>query len=1047
MIDNTWYAPLAQIQSLGSLDAGPGSLAGLHEARKRHLSQFFTPAAVAKFMFDLAARAMPANDVRGNPLRYAVLDNSVGSGRLLQFCDPAVHKVGGIDVHAETVAKVKEVFEAAGFACDLHTGSMEAARPKGWSAAIINPPFSIHFETPLLKRYESNSFGKFGPGTSARSDVYALEQALDAAAIVVALLPRSVIDRLHRRELCASDRNAYRLRAIFDLPEGSFREEGADVQVSVAAFGPAATQGWVGRFKVEDLEAPPAVDLPRWSAPDDTGKARIRWVGLEEDRPTITLPVTGDKSVRVAHDGRWLKLRFGCGFTQARVMNAILVERNLPAGDQRVPKQYRYTGSSRLDLEAHVASGDAKASVEALLADIEAADATPVVAPGLWSHLARRQRRSARQAMPVAHVVWDSLPASAETLQAEARRDVLADPKSWFGWVIGKGERVTFHREADGRYVARSRGGDELRLSIDEMHRDFLVSADRPAEGWREAHPGLLRAYPELAAAYRQRALALGIDKWLTWGFQLDDLIELLLKPVGNCCAWDMGLGKTRLACALILLSGVKHAVCAMDAYLIPEFSGKVRELGIPAEDWQVIDSPEKLLDLRKINLISYERLRMQLPGSKATYAKRMRRRIGMVVADEGEILANPWSAQSSALWQLSARRRYLLSATPMPNYPRDLQPILCFTGGDGTAAQPWGFHGPFMHAGLAKSAVGAQRGVDAFRDRFVRLEWCSDAFREDNRGGAKREVPKIENLAEFRAAIAPHMKRRITQEPAVQQHVQIPEPSYMTHEVEFDDEHLGHYLAVADHFAEWWAQAQERKDRRVSSLLRILLEIGAVVRANNIPQHIEKSSRLVWSGGLTAKQRFSVDRLQELIESGEKVIASCHSPKLVELLYRELKRRGIEAIRFHGGIPIATRYEAMDRGFRKGGVPLLLGTIATMQAGMDLPQATRFLFLDRSWQHKVEAQALRRALRPQTKHEVVAEYIHHTGSLDTYQSQMVAFKRDCFRAGLDWATPEFEDSEFEHFNTILGRFLEDLAQMRGMRSYDLREQLKRLAA
>lgn len=1047
---NSWYAPLAAVQSLGQLDRGPGSLAGLHEARKRHLSQFFTPSSLAGLVWELASRAMPATDAQGMPRRYSVLDNSVGSGRLLQFADPSIHKVGGIDVHAETIVLVKEVFAASGFGTDFHTGSMEAARPSGWSVAVLNPPFSIQFESPLLKGFASNTFGKFGPRTSARSDNYALEQALAAADVVVAILPRSMGDRLERGELCASGVNEHRLRAIFDLPTGTFREEGAEVEVCVAAFGLPCKGGWAGRHALQSVDQPIPLTLAHWEVRRGDSDARIRWKHLDDAQPAITLPVTGNKVVSVAHDGRRLRLKFQCGFTQARVLNAVLVKRNLSELDERLPRQYPYTGSSRLDLEAHLATGEPVQSIEALLADIRAADAEVEVAPGFWEHLRRRQRRSQRQATPLSHVVWDSLPADAAKLEAVARKPVFTDPSDWFAWVIEPGTALQFVRQDDGKYVTRNEKGDTYCVTVDQLHHEFVVSADRPAEGWREAHPGLLRAYPQLAGELRKRALGLGIDKWLSWKFQLDDLVELLLKPQGSIAAWDTGLGKTRLAAALILLSGVKHGLVSMDAYLVLEFAGKLAQLPIDRDEWQIIDEPSKLKSLKRINLISYERLRMPVAaGSKVTYAHRMRRRIGMLLADEGEILANAWSAQSAALWRISARRRYILSATPLPNYPRDSLPIMAFCGGDGTAAQPWGYHGPYMYEGLAKSAAHSQRGIDAFREEFVTLEWTSDEFAEDLRNGAKREVPKIGNLAGYRAALAPHIKRRVTDEPAVQQYVKIPVPDFLHHTVEFDDAHLGYYLTVAESFAEWWAQNQEAegKGRKVSSLLKILLKIGAVVRANNNPQRLEKGSQVQWRGGLTAKQRFTLDRMETLVGQGEKVIVLCHSPVIVELFHREMAKRGVDAVRFHGGIPIARRYEAMDKGFRKGGVPLLLGTLQVTQAGMDLPQASRVLFYDRDWSYKAELQALRRALRPQTDHPVVVETVHHAGSIDDYQGQMCSFKKDAFRAGLDWATPELADAEFEHLGTIIGRFLSELAALRGKRSWELQEELKRLAA
>lgn len=1054
--DSDWYAPLRALRSLGSLDEGPGSLAGLHEARKRHIGQFFTPIEVARFMWEIAKQAMPEGVDPAVPRRYSVLDNSVGSGSLLQFCDPARHFVGGLDIHRPTIARVQEVFEAAGFKCEFDVGSMEGARPKGFDLALVNPPFSIHFESPLLKKYPSNSFGKYGPGTSARSDRYALAQALDAADVVVALLPQSIA------QWAASsleDAKGVRERwvATYFLPTGSFRAEGAEVEVAICVFDAKGRTvvrkpGACGIHRVADLSDVPVLDLAVLAS---MGAARIGWKHLDDAQPTITLPVTGDKTVRIAHDGRKLVLGFKCGFTEARVRNAVLDAPNWGEDGQRLPKQYPYTGSARLDLEAHIATGDAMRSFNELLELIEGAEATVDVAPGVREHLKRRELRSKRQATPFAHVVWDQLGGDDGAIKAKARKSVLADTSSWKGWVIKKDEEVEFTPVDGGAYEAR-KGELVCRRTIDEIHRDFVATSVQVAEGWCEVHAGLLKAYPDLAHERRARMRALGIDQWMNWEFQQEDLVECLLKPVGGVAGWSMALGKSRLATGMVLLSGVRHGLLAMDAYLVPEFAGKLAALPIDADEWQAIDSPAQLTTLKRINLISYERLRMKLPGRKTqTYAHKLRRRIGLLVADEGELLANPLSEQSVALARVAAKRKFCLTGTPCPNYPRDLLPIIAFTGGDGTAAQPFGFRGPYMEPRLVTSAACARRGVDQFRENFVTLEWVTDAFLEDMRGGAKREVPKINNLPAYRAALAPHIKRRIPQEPLVAKDVQIPVPNRQEpHVLSFDDEHLGFYLKVADDFAQWWGQSKGGQQptpgdstRRVNPLMMLLVRIGAVVRANNIPQRFGNGGEFVWRGGLTSKQRFAIERLQELVEAKEKVLLFCHNPETVELLHRELAKQGIDSVRAHGGIPIAKRYSDIQKGFRHGGTPLMLATTGVAQAGMDLPEASRVVYYDRDWASKVEDQALARALRPQTAHDVVAEWIHLEGSIDEYMAQMVDFKRDCFKAGVDWCTPELADSEFLHMDTIVGRFVEGLAEMQGLRSFELRDKLKLLAA
>jgi len=121
-VDNTWYSHLASVVSLGAQHKGVNSLAELHEARAEHLSQFFTPADVVAFHLAdrLAAMDAAIRDSRGFPV--AILDNSMGSGRMFQFADRRNTKLAGFDIHAESVDAVTAATKAAGFRTDFIVG-------------------------------------------------------------------------------------------------------------------------------------------------------------------------------------------------------------------------------------------------------------------------------------------------------------------------------------------------------------------------------------------------------------------------------------------------------------------------------------------------------------------------------------------------------------------------------------------------------------------------------------------------------------------------------------------------------------------------------------------------------------------------------------------------------------------------------------------------------------------------------------------------------------------------------------------------------------
>ena len=153
-----------------------------------------------------------------------------------------------------------------------------------------------------------------------------------------------------------------------------------------------------------------------------------------------------------------------------------------------------------------------------------------------------------------------------------------------------------------------------------------------------------------------------------------------------------------------------------------------------------------------------------------------------------------------------------------------------------------------------------------------------------------------------------------------------------------------------------------------------------------------------------------------------------------------------MESVLFHGGISIAKRVKAKDARFLTGIATGLLSTKESGRAGYNLPNADYVLFYDRSWTWRSEYQAMRRALRWNRTGTLVVEYFHLPGSIDVYQEQMVAHKRDAMQAGLDWATPELEDEAFLHMDTLLDRFVEEVALLHGAETFDMRKQLKKAA-
>lgn len=1040
-----WYDPLRVIESRGSQADRPGSLAGLAEARRKHLGQFFTPDAVARFMWMLAEPAMKEALARRDYKLVSVMDNSVGTGRLLQYAEPATHEIHGVDVDGDVLTALGKAAQDAGFKCEFEACGMEAARFKNFDVGIINPPFSVHLESPLLDpSFPCTCYGKYGPNTSAVSHAYALAQAVDACQIVVALLPATFAEEVYANpSLYVTDEGVGRMRALVELPSRLFREENTDVAVSLLVFGYG--EGKAERIQVADLSDVPQLNLPLLGS---SKHAKLSVRGIVDDGPAITRPVTGDATVRVSHSGRKVGLRFNCGLTEAKVLNAVMVQRVADDGkvEQRRPKGVLYSGQGALDVEVHLAQEDPKASFTAFLKTIEEAGGKPVVDIGLWRFLHKRQRQTARQATPLRHSIWvpEGVAGEDKFVVGRARKMLLADPKVWGSPVIQPGQEISFERS--GESYRFEIAGRQFGLKPEELYTQFEVNVGAKASGWQVVHEGLRVAFPDHAAALAHRARALGIDKWLNWGFQFDDLVELCMKPYGCLAAWDMGLGKARLGTAIITLIGCKHGLIVTEAGLVDEMVIEMNGLPFSRDEWQVITSPEQLRNLRRINIISYERLRMPIHRAhpKETYAKRLRHRCGVMVADEGDVLANPNSDQSRALWQVSPKRRFILTGTPMANYPRDMLPIMAFAGGDGTAAQPWGWRRGFLEQNWRNSMSYAKRGIDEFINKFVTFEWISREFEDTLIEGAKREIPRIANLELFRQFVAPHIKRRIVEEPEVAAHIKIPKHTESIIEVDWEPGHLAFYLKVAEEFSNWYLQSRKDRSQR-NNLIALLARIRAVSFASDYPQHgVEGFGSY---GPLTSKQRWVIEEVKRLTEAGKKTIVYAENPGQLELIGRHLQDSGVDNVLFHGGIPIKKRTKELNEQFRFGDNPNLLASLGVTQKGLNLWQAEEIIGISRSWSSTVEAQAVKRALRPQQTKNVRVRWVHLRGGIDVYKDQIVSMKKDCAQAGLDWGTPETEDVEFLHLTTVISRFCNELAALRNIRPQDLRESLEREVA
>ena len=1068
---NTWRQELEAIESLGSKDQGVSRLADLHEARKRHLAQFFTPLPVVKLMWAIAQQSFPSRKLG----RINLLDTSIGSARLMHYANAEDFHVCGVDIHEEVVASVTRAAEAHRLSAEFLCAGMQDVHPAGYDIALLNPPFSIQLESATLKPYPCVKHGRLGPATSAQSDEYAIAQALSAASVVVAVVPRSLaLDLQNKGSEIVGPKHCKRLRAVLQLGGKAFKEEGANVETCLVVFGHDAGH-YHGLLNVDEPAAIPNFHL---LLSEVAHNARLRPVRFNAEDPVITMPVTGNRKVRVVHSGRKIGLKFSCAGTQAKTLNALFRERVYSSEVHRLPAGVKYAGQGLLDVQVILETDSPLETFEALCDTIRGAGGRPEVDPGLLNYLKRLTRSKPRLVTPLGHWVYRS--EHADTVMATAKCRVPSDPKFMMAPSLKTGDEVELTRIESGWSFTMKAW--TRNLCDEEAKR--LFDMPETSSGWIQIHKPLQDHFPIMARQLAKEAHALGIHTWLSWEFQFEDLVEVCIRPSGCVLAFKQGLGKARMAAALILLKRAKHGLVTMPACLVHEFCGRLRSAGLPDSMWKLIERPEDMTELRVINVVSNERLRMSINSagidveedesdvpegdngtetdavkqtqsgavevkapkrkkrSRNTYAKKLRGRIGVLVADEGDFLSNAESSQSRAVAQVSAKTVFALSGTPIANYPRNMINLGVQSVGDGVVGQPYGSHFPLLEKSSAKSMAHAERGSQSFATQYCTFEWVTNEFKEDLGKGAKREVPRLKSLPQFRQWLAPFVKRRLQTEPQVRKSVQIPVPTSSVTTLDWEDDHLGYYLKVADDFSRWFKQQKDKPNG--SNLIALLARIGAVEQAAAFPQR--KRSGEQWYGGMTSHQQYLVSRCIQLVKEGRRIVLFAEWPQLLDILAAGINSESeVKALRYHGELSQGQRRHNIAE-FRHGTADVLCASLGITQAGLDLYEADYVLFAHRAWNARIEDQAIYRLLRPQQKKPVHVERVHIDGSIHEYQSQMVNWKMATADAGLDWGTPLPDDVEFLHLDTIIERFVDNLATVRGHSHHQFRDLVKGLA-
>jgi hypothetical protein len=1017
-----WYPEeLFKHESLGSLAERPGSLGNLHETRSKTLSQFFTPLWIVEKVYDAVSHCK-----KEKSSLISILDNSCGSGRWFAHANKDSHSLYGVDIEPTAIEKLEHHVGEAGFTHEFITASMVDIRLGDFDIGMINPPFSINLQSPFIKPVKGvTAYGKFGPDTSCVSHAYALAQALYSCTVVTALIPHSLTQSICNGEFPKAKKH---LTHIYKLPKAAFLEEGvAAVECDLCIFDTTIT---TKTFKTLPLDK--SLSLEPITVDFNYTRPMLINRHIDISQPVVTEPVTKQNTVTLSRKGNSVHLGFNCGLMKAKVMNAIYRERLVSDNGHRYPQNTKYRGQHLLDLYVLSSQDTANEGLVKLKKTIECVGGLPVISRCVFDGIKAIRRREEKQSAAFSQTVYKK---TIVTLSATAKRFGLLGKSAKDGIVkIGDKAEVT---RTDNGFIVVLENSISKELEHDQFFNLFsLPDESNNVSDWVVKHEPLALTYPEHFLALDTKAKSLGLDKWLSFSdYQYADLLELAFKPRGALCAWEMGLGKARLSLALCMMGG-QHNLLVVKSRLVDEMVIEIKGLGVDASQYQVIKSASDCLSLKKINIISYERAKATVgKHKKLSIAKLLRNRIHTLCADEGGVLSNRHSIQTRAIWEINPKKRFGFDGTPIANYVRQFLPVACWVMGESRPSQPYSLGGEHFYPNLISGAKYQRRGLQAFSDNFVCLDWATNEFSDTLTSGAKREIPKIKDVGEFRSWAAGIIKRRVQQEPDVKRYVNFPIPTlHPAALIDWDYDHLTHYIGVVQWFGDWYKKELERAKGtgKKVNLAVVLAKLDAVFKAVNRPENMGKYP--VSFHGNNTKDDWSVELIQQEVEKGNRTILYARNPLVLHRLAIRLNKLGISNLVFTGEEDITKRNKKLEAEFRNGDKQVLLASLGAAQDGLNLHQANTVIFFNRSFKSREEFQAIARVLRPLQKKEVDVYYGHLVGSLDEYQGQMVDWKHQSCLSGLDYGEFDPEHEDFVHYDTFFERFINSADELIEMR-------------
>jgi superfamily II DNA or RNA helicase len=474
------------------------------------------------------------------------------------------------------------------------------------------------------------------------------------------------------------------------------------------------------------------------------------------------------------------------------------------------------------------------------------------------------------------------------------------------------------------------------------------------------------------------RAIPLGDLEETLRGYQKEGVYWmhfLAENGLGGILADEMGLGKT--VQALAFLRSVKgRSMVVAPSSLLTNWEREARRFlpGVRVLVMEGAKRHERLVrEFAEAELVitSYPLLRRDMDWYRGEPFE-------AVVLDEAQHIKNPDSQNAQAAYQLRAKRRFVLTGTPVENSVRDVWSLLHF---------------------VMPGYLGTRSD---FRERYE-VPITQDPGGVEHRRMVKRLAPFV--LRRTKKAVASELPDKIEQ----------------VVWCDLSEAQREAYAKLVDLTRREVSKAEGLKNQGQARMVMLTSLLRLRQACNDLRLLGGDFVSLAEDAGEAAADSGKLEALEELLseamEGGHRVLLFSQFASMLDLLQRWMEERGIAFCRLDGSTK--DRTAQVDR-FQSGEVPVFLISLKAGGVGLNLTAADTVIHFDPWWNPAVEAQATDRAHRIGQKSVVTSYKLIMRGTVEEKILQLQGRKRALMDALVESEQPMMDGLSMDDLAGLL---------------------------